>query len=581
MTGSLAGYARFLVRYLGPLWLGALLLAILLFGEVGLKLIIPQIVRYFIDTARAGGDVTAMGLVALLFLGVAVLTQAVSVAEGYVADSVGWRATNALRADLLGQCLELDLSFHHAHPPGELIERVDGDVATLANFFSRFVLRVLGNAVMLVGVLFLLFREDWRLGAVLLAFSLVALALLTLARGIGARYAQLSRQASAELFSFLEERLSGLGDIQSSGARGYVMDQWVGLLRQLIQRARTSTLVGAALPGPAYLLVGLGSVVAFAIAASLYQAGTLSLGTVYLVFQYTAMLRDPLSQLARQSQDFQGASASIARIQQLFEAPRTIKDGPGGALPSGALPVEFRDVTFRYSAGVPVLRGITFHVDPEHVLGVLGRTGSGKTTLTRLLLRLYDTTVGVVQVGGVDVRQAGLADLRQRIGVVTQDVQLFRATLRDNLTLFDRAISDDRVLQALTELGLLGWCRSLPAGLDTDIGSGGVGLSAGESQLVAFARVFLKDPGVVILDEASSRLDPATERLIENAIDRLLRGRTGIVVAHRLETVRRVDEILILDDGKVVEHDRRERLIADPGSGFSRLLRTGLAEVIA
>jgi ABC-type multidrug transport system fused ATPase/permease subunit len=248
--------------------------------------------------------------------------------------------------------------------------------------------------------------------------------------------------------------------------------------------------------------------------------------------------------------------------------------------------VEFRDVTFAYEddasvgPGQVVLHNLTCRMASGEVLGLLGRTGSGKTTVTRLLLRLYDPTEGSITLGGVALRDAQLAALRGEIGMVTQDVQLFRGSIRDNLTFFERSIPDERIWQALEALGLVEWCKALPQGLETVIEGGGGGLSAGEAQLLAFTRVFLKDPGLVILDEASSRLDPATERLVERAVAGLLRGRTGIIIAHRLSTVEHVDTILILDHGEAVEHGARTKLVADPDSRFSHLLRTGVEEVL-
>jgi ABC-type multidrug transport system fused ATPase/permease subunit len=196
----------------------------------------------------------------------------------------------------------------------------------------------------------------------------------------------------------------------------------------------------------------------------------------------------------------------------------------------------------------------------------------------RLLARLYDPTEGEVRLGGVDLRDARLADLRRRVGVVTQDVHLFGASVRDNLTLFDPSVDDARIRRALDELGLGDWLRALPNGLETEFSTESV--SAGEAQLLAFTRVFLQDPGLVVLDEASSRLDLATERLIENAVQRLFVGRTAIVIAHRLDTLRHADEILVLSDGGIVEHGRREVLVADESSRFAQLLRTGGQEVL-
>jgi ATP-binding cassette subfamily B protein len=291
------------------------------------------------------------------------------------------------------------------------------------------------------------------------------------------------------------------------------------------------------------------------------------------------MLRDPIEQLTRQARDLQTATASIGRIAWLTETKRAIQDGAGARFPNGPLAVELREVSFSYDAAERALNAVSFHLSPGHVLGIVGRTGSGKSTIMRLLARLYDPTVGEIRLGGVDLRQARLTELRRRVGIVTQDVQIFRATVRENLTLFDPAIPDEAIIRAIDDLELGDWYRSLPNGLATGIAP--TTLSAGEAQLVAFARVFLRDPGLVVLDEASSRLDPATERRIERGVRRLFQGRTAIVIAHRLDTLRDVDDILVLDDGNVEEFDRRDRLAADPSSHFARLLRAGSVEVTA
>jgi ATP-binding cassette subfamily B protein len=213
------------------------------------------------------------------------------------------------------------------------------------------------------------------------------------------------------------------------------------------------------------------------------------------------------------------------------------------------------------------------------VLGVVGRTGSGKTTLTRLLLRFYDPLAGAVRLGGVDLRTVRLAAVRARIGLVTQEVHLFNASVRDNLTLFDDGVPDERIRAVLDTLGLGSWLRELPRGLDTRVGSGGSSLSAGQAQVLACARIFLRDPDIVILDEASSRLDPATERLVQTALGRLLEGRTGLIVAHRLATLAYADDILVLEDGQVREHGERRTLAADPTSRFAGLLQVAMEEV--
>jgi ABC-type multidrug transport system fused ATPase/permease subunit len=291
------------------------------------------------------------------------------------------------------------------------------------------------------------------------------------------------------------------------------------------------------------------------------------------------MLRQPTEQIRKEMLDFQQADASIGRVQTLLSTAPRLGDGPGAALPSGKLSVELDDVSFGYAQDDPVLRNVSLSLSPGRVLGVVGRTGSGKTTLTRLLLRFYDPQAGVVRLGGVDLRAVSLAAARSRIGLVTQEVHLFHASVRDNLTLFDDNVADERIRAVLESVGLARWLQELPCGLDTPLGSGGAGLSAGQAQVLACARVLLRDPDLVILDEPSSRLDPATDRLVQMALGRLLDGRTAIIVAHRLATLAYADDILVLEDGRVREYGPRPVLAANPTSRFAELLRIETSEV--
>ncbi len=581
MNISLHSYRRLLSTYLKPQRLRVGMLAVLLGGSISLQLVSPQILRYFIDTARSGASLRTLTGVALFFLAVALAGQLVSVAETYVAENVGWTAANRLRADLALHCLQLDPGFHNLHTPGDLIERIDGDVAALGNFFSRFVGYVLGNGILLIGVLVLLWRIDWRIGLAVTTFVGAALIVLSYFRNFAVPHWAAARQANADLFGYLEERLGGTEDIRSSGAVAYALRGFFGASRDLLYKQRRAALIGVATTQNTFVLFGLGTAVSLTIAAYLFKLGAITIGTAYLVFSYTEMLSRPLDQLTRQLQDLQQASASIGRIQSILSLRSAVQDGSGVRMPDGPLSVEMDAVSFGYDGEEPVLQDLDFSIPPGQLLGVLGRTGSGKTTLTRLLFRLYDPAAGSIRLGGVDLRDARLQDLRRRVGIVTQDIQLFHATVRDNLTFFDRTISDERIMETLAELGLVDWCRALPDGLDTRLPPGGGGLSAGEAQLLAFARVFLKNPGLVILDEASSRLDPATERRVERAVSRLLEGRTGVVIAHRLQTVQRADAIMILEDARVCEYGAHKQLVADPQSRFSHLLKTGLEEALA
>ncbi|HZG65480.1 MAG TPA: ABC transporter ATP-binding protein, partial [Herpetosiphonaceae bacterium] len=424
------------------------------------------------------------------------------------------------------------------------------------------------------------YREDWRVGIALTLFAGVAFIALRGTRMIAVPSTTAAREASAMLFGFLEERLAGIDDIRANGGGSYAVRRFHVVMRTLFQQMRRSEMIGMVIWTTLAVLFTLGYALALGSGAFLFGRGTLTIGTVYLIFQYTEMLRRPLEQITDQLKDFQKAAASVGRVQELYSQRSTLEDGAGVPLPDHALPVEIDQVSFTYEDGEPVLQEITIGLEPGKSLGLLGRTGSGKTTLTRLLLRLYDPSAGAIRLGGVDIRDARMAELRHRIGVVTQDVQLFQASVRDNLTLFDDEISDERVMAVLEELGLGDWIRSMPEGLQTELSPGGAGLSAGEGQLLAFTRVFLRNPGLVILDEASSRLDPATEELIERAVDKLLRNRTAIIIAHRLHTVQRTDDIVILEQGRIREYGARDQLARDPDSRFYELLQTGMEEVL-
>ena len=580
MHASLSSYRALLIRYLRPQAAKVVVLAGLLLGSIALELVNPQIVRLFIDAATTHDTRTNLTVAAALFISLALLQQTLSVGATYVSERVGWTATNALRADLTLHCLRLDLSFHKARTPGELIERIDGDVTALANFFSQFIVQVLGSLVLLVGVLAVLWTVDWHTGAVLTVFAVAILAAMVWLRAVAVPYWTAERQANADLYGFLEERLGGTADLRSSGAEAYTMRRLVTYVRARLRAGSRARVVGTITWTVPVVGYALGQAAAFSLAFYLYRSHGITIGTAFVIYYYTGLLFQPLNLISNQIDDFQKAGAGIVRIQELLRIRSRLDDGPGATFPVGPLAVEFQDVAFGYGEEDMVVQGLTFALAPGQILGLLGRTGSGKTTIARLLFRLYDPASGSVRLNGVDLRQAHISAARGRVGMVTQDVQLFRATVRDNVTFFDSSLGDERSLAALAELGLEEWRRALPNGLDTMLAPGGGGLSAGEAQLLAFARVFLKDPGVVILDEASSRLDPATERLIERAIGKLLQGRTAIIIAHRLATVARVDTVMIMDNGQVVEYGERERLARDAESRFAGLLRRGLEEVV-
>ena len=571
-------YVPFLVHYLKPLRFRVALLALFMFGGIGLRLYSPQILRNFIDKAEAGRALQDLFIEGGLFLAVAIFGQIVMLISAYLGQDVGWRATNQMREDLAFHCLNLDMSFHQKYTPGEMVERVDGDTTALSNFFSEFVLQVIGNTFFLIGVLIILSREDWRVGIVLTAFVIIAFVICNIIRSVAVPAYAAEREGYAKLYGFIEERLIGIEDIRTNGGTAYTMDRFYDINSDTYRRVLKAEILGEIVQATTRIMFALGLVISMGMCIYIFREGTFTIGTVMMVILYTASFRHPLDQIGRQLNDLQKASAGLKRIEALQRTTAHIQDGTETLPAAGATSIEFDGVTFNYTEGEPVLKKISFNLAPGKVLGLLGRTGSGKTTMTRLLFRFYEPNIGEIRLGGMPIMKVQLDSLRQHVGLVTQDVHLFYASVRDNIALFNPKISDSQILEVIEELGLSEWYASLLDGLDTVITAGG--LSAGEAQLLAFARVFLKDPGIIILDEPSSRLDPATEQQIDRAVQKLLRNRTGIIIAHRLGTVERVNEIMILEDGEIQEHGEREYLVRDPNSRFSQLLKTGLEEVI-
>ncbi|MBX3014296.1 MAG: ABC transporter ATP-binding protein [Caldilineaceae bacterium] len=564
----------FFWRYLQPhrLQLGGLWFALL--ATIAIQLINPQIIGRFLDAAAVNSPLVVLLRAAGLFLLMALLEQIIGLVTTYLSTDVAWLATNRLREDLVRHCLRLDRTFHQAHPPGELIERIDGDVQTLGNFFSQLGLNLLNNLLLMAGVLLLLWWEAWQLGLAVTVIAGCGLFAVDWLRRQAVPYWQRAYQAMADLYGYLEERLHGTEDIAANGATAYTLHGlYAHLQRAYVIALQTQRYNVGGLMTP-ILVFGLAYMALFLLGDRLYQQG-MRIGTVYLVFHYLGLLSGPLWQIVNEIRDLQTAGASIARVQDLLQTPTSRQTQGTAQLTDGPLRVAFDGIAVRYAGAQQLaLDGISFHLAPGATLGLLGRTGSGKTTLTRLLLGLAEPTRGSIYLGDppVALTDLSLTELRRHIGMVTQDVQLFQATIRDNLTFFDPTIRDETLLAMAKALGLAEWLTTLPAGLDTQVGVGGEGLSAGQAQLVAFLRIGLQNPGLVILDEPTSRLDPVTERLLDRAIGRLLAGRTGIIIAHRLATIQRVDQIMILAAGRVVESGPRQALLAQVDSHFAGLL---------
>jgi ABC-type multidrug transport system fused ATPase/permease subunit len=447
-------YVALLARYLARQWARVALLALLVVATTALQSLTPQIVRSFIDATQSGAPLIHLLLAAALYLGVSLLQRAAVVGAANVGLNVSLTSTNALRADVLRHCLALDMPFHKRHTPGQLIERIDGDAALLGNFFSQFTIRIAGNALLIAGILVLVFREDGRVGLGLTTYALLTFAALVALQSLAVTRWAAARQASAEHYGFIEERISDTEDIRANGGEPYVMAGFARLADALMRTERTARLTGQLATVVTNALFALGFALALGFGAYLYMQGAVTVGTVYLLAAYARMIFDPLENIREQSQDLQQATAAIERIDTLLRQQPAVQDPPPAQQvtpPAGPLAVEFDHVSFAYADTAPsviraergtaakdpsdaapadaVLRDVSFRLAPGRVLGVLGRTGSGKTTLARLLFRLYDPTDGAIFLDNADLRHVSLDVLRERIGMVTQDVQLFRSLI--------------------------------------------------------------------------------------------------------------------------------------------------------
>ncbi|CAN5512023.1 ABC transporter ATP-binding protein [soil metagenome] len=536
----------------------------------------PLVVRAIVDHARAGATTNDIVRLAVLFLVIAVGAQLLTVAFTWFATVTAWHTTNEIRVRLASHVLGLDHEFHRKHTPGELIQRVDGDVTSVSDFLGQVVPRALGALAMVVGMILVLAVVDWRLAVGAAIYVALSALLIVRLRHRAVGEASDEMGAYAKLYGGIEERLTAAEDLRANGAGAHAMWRFMGesagALNSAVRRESAFLRLWWAVQGS----VGVGASVSLVTGALLVRSDAISLGTAFLMFQYVLLLERPLEDVVHQLETVQKANGAMVRVIDLLAIRPAITDEGTISPADGPLAVEFDAVSFQYDDDADdeqVLRDISLTVDAGRSVGVVGRTGSGKTTLSRLVLRLIEATDGQLRLGGVPVADIPLGELRRRVAMIPQEVELFSGSVRDNVTLFDHVPTDDDVETALRLAGL---DALVVGGIHRQLGSGGAGLSAGEAQLLALARVWVRNPDLVVLDEATARVDPATEIRLEAAVAELIRGRTTLIIAHRLSTLRHVDEIVVLDHGTIVEHGDREALVADNDSRFRHLLDLAL-----
>ncbi len=580
--GANVGRWRLLLDLIRPdlsRWLG---LGLFVAIGAGLNLVGPLIIGRIVDRSIAGVEVNEISRLALWFLVVAVIVQIMAVIGIQLSAVAAWKTTNQIRLDLVRHVLSLDHEFHRSHTPGELIQRVDGDVTAVSDFLSKVVPKVLAVLVIVSGTLLILTVTEWRLGLGMAVYLIAATVMTFRARGRSVDEAAKEMSLTAKMYGGIEEHLTASEDLRANGAADYVMHRFVedsrGVLNGSVERERAFMKMWAQIQGT----VSLGSIIALIVSGVLVSHGSLSLGTAFLLFQYTQLIAKPVEDVIDQLEIVQKANGAMTRVVELRQVRSGILDDGTTSPPSGAMAASFRDVSFGYDDEQPVLSHINLGIEAGHSVGIVGRTGSGKTTYSRLVLRITEATSGTICLGGVPISDIPLAELRQRVALIPQEVELFSGTIRENVTLFDPSPTDAAVTDALRSVGLESLAGTgSDEGIHRQLGSGGLGLSAGEAQLLALARVWLRQPDLIVLDEATARVDPQTEARIDQAVAALREGRTTLIIAHRLSTLETVDDIVVFDHGGVGEFGKREDLVREETSRFRQLLDLALEPTAA
>jgi len=515
--------------------------------------------------ARGAMPAPATGLAAcaLIYLAALLATFGVVFAQSYLMQMMGQRVMADLRAEVFSHLQRLEVAFFDRTPVGRLVTRATTDIEALNELFTSGVVAVFGDLALLAGIVAVLFWLDWRLALVTFAV-LPLLLLLTLWFKTKARVSfREVRVKIARINAFLSEHIAGMSVLQLFGREARACRDFQAINRDHRDaNVRGIFYYAVYYPGIELLTaLGLGLILWYGGGAAV--RGTLSVGALVAFLQYAQRFYQPLADLSEKYNILQAAMASSERVFRLLDTPAAIVAPQRAYRPARVMgAIELDHVVFGYRPEDPVVRDISFRVEPGEMVAVVGHTGAGKSTLASLLLRFYDVQSGAVRVDGVDVREWDLAALRRSIGLVLQDVFLFSGSIAGNLRLGEASIDDQRLRAAAREAQALDFIERLPQGFAAPVRERGAGLSVGQKQLLSFARALAFDPRILVLDEATASIDSETERLIQVALERLLQGRTSLVIAHRLSTIQRADRILVLHKGVLRESGTHQELLA-------------------
>jgi ATP-binding cassette subfamily B protein len=540
----------------------------------------PALVRYAVDNGIVKKEQHPVNVAALAILALALVKPFVVRVQTLAAAKASERFLTALRKRAFAKLQALPLGFFEQERTGVLVSRLTSDVQALDEFLREALVEVVGSGLQIALTVAVLVILSPTLAAVsLVALPVLLVASWTFHHSAGGAYHAI-RDRVAETLTALQEGLSGVRVVQAFRRERRTMETYRPRSRAQIGAWRRASFVNIRLFTMIPLAQTVALVAVLLTAASMYRNGSISQGTIVAYVLYLVQLFDPIARFSEWLGEFRQGLAALGKVVGLLQAENAVSERPGAVVlpPDGVL--ELDDVTFGYAGGPPVVKGVSLRLEAGEHVALVGVTGAGKSTLAKLLTRQYDPQDGAIRLGGVDLRDGTLESLRHRIVMLPQEGHLFSGTIADNVRLADPEASDDEVSYALEQIGALERFASLPDGLQTDVQTRGVRLSAGERQLVGIARVALANPAVIVLDEATSSLDPATEAAVEQALAAVVEGRTVIIIAHRLSTAERADRVVVMHNGRVVETASHDELVAQ-GERYARLWASWQAGVAA
>ncbi|MEW8979817.1 MAG: ABC transporter ATP-binding protein [Symbiobacterium sp.] len=557
--------------YLPRLVLGVLAMVVTaVTGLVG-----PYLTQVAIDQFVTEGDPAGLDRVALAFLATALFNWWSSYGQTYIVSFVGQSIIYDLRERMFGHLQRLSFRFFDAMATGRIMSRIMSDVDTINQLVSSGLVSLFGDSLVLVTIMGTMLWMNWRLALVSFLTIPTLLLVLRVFKGWMRDAFMTQRRRAADLNAHLAEAIAGIRVTQAFGREARNQAEFDGLNERFRQANLGAVRVWATMMPAIEVVSAFGVTLVLWYGGVLLRGGTadVTVGQVAAFILYLNRFFMPIRDLSQVFNVFQAAVVSAERVAELLDQQPEIVDRPGARdLPRVAGAVEFRNVTFGYEPGQPVLRGLNLRAEPGETVALVGPTGAGKTSIINLLARFYEPQEGLVLADGVDLRTVTQRSWRSQLGIVQQDTFLFSGTIRENIRFGRPDASDADVEAAARAVGLHEFITQLERGYDTEVQERGAKLSVGQRQLIAFARALCANPAVLILDEATSNIDTVTEALIQDALRTLLHGRTAFVIAHRLSTIRQADRIYFIENGQVVEEGRHEELLA-LGGRYARLYR--------